>query len=807
MQNSKCLILTFFVTLFFSACKKDGETESAPKSTEVPAAPVEEPKAVPLDDQDVEASIPRGDEKEVESSEPEGSVKADGQSKLENPKLDSLDLAFEVSDFSLLPEKAQHEAGESPVVSISSSKSGLSLLEPTIVLDKLGRDGNRYVLMSNGDLFRYIASRNQLKCQITTLVQDFKVSMHINDAALIYFIRRESSVDNLYVLNQNVNPPATGCPTTASTKIMSSIRIIGGKFKYTVVSNTSATIVTDVVNMALSNNNSGSIDQLRAWGNVSSVYSQTGIKDYLMNECWGTANRTYNTFVAFAVSNTNRIWKIPGVNPGTATTQDPISFATIQEFKAHYKVCETPVVPPPTLVTTEYFASDTCTGTALGMVNFTASKPANETACQTFSTTTTRSIWGAKINGVCYNIADTTALNACKRTQVDPRASNTVQIFDRSDSCSGTLLSVLEYPALPADHAAFCTNVAGTSTESVWSFKAANGSCVDVKDTTYTKACARFRFAAVLPVTGQTATNFYFSDSCSSNFLARVVLGTDQTLNAKICSDMTAVMDGNIWGTKVDGAQCVNVVDGPLSNFCKGTVVPPTTTVNLSDVQIAIARHKTTWATYNADTAGVAACKTAGASAGWSPVMQDYYCTFPGVAPEIRSCFTFSVRGTPPYTLRTYPDAYNYCATQHTGTPMKWVKDNEDAVFIAVMIDKKFGTPPAVVLADVQTAIARHKTTWATYNADTAGVAACKSAGASAGWTATMQDYYCTFPGVSPEIRSCFTFSVRGTAPYTLRSYPDAYNYCAIQHTGTPMKWVMDNEDAVFKAVMIDKKF
>lgn len=133
--------------------------------------------------------------------------------------------------------------------------------------------------------------------------------------------------------------------------------------------------------------------------------------------------------------------------------------------------------------------------------------------------------------------------------------------------------------------------------------------------------------------------------------------------------------------------------------------------------------------------------------------------------------------------------------------------DSCSGTLLSVLEYPALPAPPAVVLADVQTAIARHKTTWATYNADTAGVAACKSAGASAGWTATMQDYYCTFPGVSPEIRSCFTFSVRGTAPYTLRSYPDAYNYCAIQHTRTPMKWVMDNEDAVFKAVMIDKKF
>ncbi len=754
---------------------------------------------------DQNAPVVRGDEKEVSSKEPEGAIKSEKDDKYNNPKLQSLDLAFETSDFSLLPEKPMHEADQSPIVSIFPPSSGLSLVEPTIVLDKKGRDGNRYVLMSNGDLFRYLADRNQLKCQITTLVQDFKVSMHKDDAALIYFIRREANIDNLYVLNQDANPAPTGCPKTTSTKIMNNIRIVGGKFKYTVVSNASATIVTDIVNMSLSNNNSGSVDQLRAWGNVSSVYSQTGIKDYLMNECWGVKDRTFNNYVAYAITNTNRVWLIPGVNPATKAVQDPISFATIQDFKAYYKVCEAPPVQPPTLLTTEYFASDSCTGTALGVVNFTADKAINDTACLNFSKSTTRSVWGAKINGICYNTADTDALNACKRTQVDPRAIDSVQLFDRSDSCSGTLLGVLSYPAAAADHAAYCTNLVGAGTESVWSLKAGNGTCTDARDTNFKNACSRFRFAAVLPTANQVATNFYYSDSCSNNFLARVVLGSDQNLNSQICANMAAAITENVWGTKVDNAQCVNVTDGPLTNFCKGPVVNPPANVTLADVQTAISRHKTTWPTYNADTAGVNACKAAGATAGWSGTMQDYYCTFPGINPEIRSCFTFSVRGTAPYTLRSYPDAYEYCATQHPGTPMKWVKDNEDAVFKAVMIEKKFGNP--VTAADVQTSITRHKTTWPTYNADTAAVSACKSAGASAGWTATMQDYYCTFPGVNPEIRSCFTFSVRGTAPYTLRTYPDAYNYCATQHPGTPMKWVLDNEDAVFKAVMIDKKF
>jgi subtilisin-like proprotein convertase family protein len=112
--------------------------------------------------------------------------------------------------------------------------------------------------------------------------------------------------------------------------------------------------------------------------------------------------------------------------------------------------------------------------------------------------------------------------------------------------------------------------------------------------------------------------------------------------------------------------------------------------VSKSDVDSAIARNRSQFATYNQDTNAVDGCKAAGASAGWSPTMQEYYCSLPGTNPDIRTCFTYSVRGAGNFKKRTYPEAYDFCATSYTGTPMKWVRDTQDAVFKAVMIDKKF---------------------------------------------------------------------------------------------------------------------
>jgi hypothetical protein len=97
----------------------------------------------------------------------------------------------------------------------------------------------------------------------------------------------------------------------------------------------------------------------------------------------------------------------------------------------------------------------------------------------------------------------------------------------------------------------------------------------------------------------------------------------------------------------------------------------------------------------------------------------------------------------------------------------------------------------------------------AKYNVDQSTRSGCEAAGAAANWTQTMQEYYCEFPINNPNIRECFTGSVRGTSPYTKKSYPEAYQYC---HSSglrgeRPMQWIRDNQDAVFRAVMIDKQF
>ena len=45
----------------------------------------------------------------------------------------------------------------------------------------------------------------------------------------------------------------------------------------------------------------------------------------------------------------------------------------------------------------------------------------------------------------------------------------------------------------------------------------------------------------------------------------------------------------------------------------------------------------------------------------WSDIQHHYYCQLPGHEPEIRSCFTFSVRGQLGWATRNPLDAYEFC--------------------------------------------------------------------------------------------------------------------------------------------------
>ena len=138
-----------------------------------------------------------------------------------------------------------------------------------------------YILKPNGDLFRTVKGH---PCQITTKVLEMKVSGHPDDVAMLYYIKDDKGSNNLYVL---LNAESTGqCPKATTNSIMSGVKKIKGKFKYTVV----PTIHTTIVNMALSERGS-----FRAWEKNSVVVSEEDVQDFTMHQNFNVKGRPFST--------------------------------------------------------------------------------------------------------------------------------------------------------------------------------------------------------------------------------------------------------------------------------------------------------------------------------------------------------------------------------------------------------------------------------------------------------------------------------------------------------------------------------
>jgi hypothetical protein len=185
-----------------------------------------------------------------------------------------------------------------------------------------GDIADKYQLMENGDFFRFVGND---KCQITNNVQDFKISMHPQDAAVAYFIRE----GDLYVLH-NAGPNNGRCPGASKKVIMSGVK----QDNYKVTSNTHTTIV----NAALDNNGN-----LSAWDNAKVVYQDQGVEDFMMNQCFGAEGKSFNSYVLFSIDRAGHVTKVrvdqQGWGRKDTSTETSERFNSISEFKDRNNVC------------------------------------------------------------------------------------------------------------------------------------------------------------------------------------------------------------------------------------------------------------------------------------------------------------------------------------------------------------------------------------------------------------------------------------------------------------------------------------
>lgn len=196
---------------------------------------------------------------------------------------------------------------------------------PTGTVCKEARPNDRaeaYLLLRNKDFFRvFTAERGRIvKCQITNAVEDFKVSSHSDDAAMIYY-RRDG---DLYVLN-NGSGFDGDCPSQVKKKIMDDVE------KYNVVSNASRSDDSNqvIVNMALSRQG-----RFVAWFNSDVAARLSGIQSYQMNNCYGSRGKNFSNFVAFAEGN----YGVYAVRENGKVNEYENS--TIESFKRSQNVCQ-----------------------------------------------------------------------------------------------------------------------------------------------------------------------------------------------------------------------------------------------------------------------------------------------------------------------------------------------------------------------------------------------------------------------------------------------------------------------------------
>ena len=183
---------------------------------------------------------------------------------------------------------------------------------------------DRYMLGNDGTLFRRI---NGAVCSVTSGVEDFKVSQHPNDVAVLYFKKK----NHLHLLNMDrERRPSGRCPSSAGNirKLMDNVK------KYTVTSNQNTTIV----NAALDE-----VGNFRAWDNTRVVYSDSNVDEYQMNACFGIENKSFSSYVLFTRDSSDNITKVRVRNGIFARDDSQIvreRYGRINAFVEQQRVCK-----------------------------------------------------------------------------------------------------------------------------------------------------------------------------------------------------------------------------------------------------------------------------------------------------------------------------------------------------------------------------------------------------------------------------------------------------------------------------------
>lgn len=219
-------------------------------------------------------------------------------------------------------------------------------------LEKRDRFNNLYKLDTLGNLYRFFGGT--LKCQVTNMVLDFKINLHPADESVAYLVRNEG-INNgvLYALMDSPTYGASQCPK--SFKIVALSGLTGNvNDKYKIVSNLKDYELGTTATMMSING----VGDLVGWRGRAAVFRNNPLikfGDLVMNVCYGSKAMSFSSYVGFVLEKSSstykRVLKIKGRNTVTESKWDTRTWASIQDFKAYYKVCDigtdTYPTPPP----------------------------------------------------------------------------------------------------------------------------------------------------------------------------------------------------------------------------------------------------------------------------------------------------------------------------------------------------------------------------------------------------------------------------------------------------------------------------
>jgi len=133
--------------------------------------------------------------------------------------------------------------------------------------------------------------------------------------------------------------------------------------------------------------------------------------------------------------------------------------------------------------------------------------------------------------------------------------------FYQSDRCSSSLVGMMKFYSDPYRNQQLCADV--TSSTAVWGV-AFNGTCIDISDTTMANACRLFQ-----PHPEGKAVTYYQSDRCTGSVVAHLTFSSDATANREVCRQAERGTNTAVWGIKIDGESCIDIVDAPFPAACR----------------------------------------------------------------------------------------------------------------------------------------------------------------------------------------------------------------------------------------------